>query len=227
MPSRDAVLFDLDSTLCVAEQDDLDIHEGIFERVGREPFFEPEDLYAVDTTALPDADSDREHYASLYRAAADEAGADPDAALLDALADATLAVYDATLVEFREGAREALEYARERYTVGLLTNGSVETQRAKLQHLGIADAFDAVVCCGPGTGYPSKPDPAPFRALLDDLDVPADASVYVGDRLDGDVAGAHNAGMASAWVPTGDAPTDPEPEPTYLLDSPAELPSVL
>jgi len=227
MPDYEAVVFDLDHTLCVSEQDDREIHEGIFERVGTEPFFEPEDLYGVDNTALPDADSDREHYLHLYQAVAEEVPADPDPELLAALADATVEVLDPTLVSFRDGAREAFEYARERYTVGLLTNGAVETQRAKLERLGIAEEFDAVVCCGPGTGHPSKPDPAPFRALLDDLDVPADASVYVGDRLDGDVVGAHNAGMASAWVPTDEGPFEPDPEPTYLLASPAELSTVL
>jgi putative hydrolase of the HAD superfamily len=227
MPARDAVLFDLDSTLCVSEQSDHDIHEAVFERVGREQFFEPADLYAVDVTTLPDVESDREHYASLYRAAAENAGADPDEALLDALAEATLEVYGSTLVSFRDGAREALEYARERYAVGLLTNSTEETQGAKLERLGIEDAFDATVFCGAGTDHPSKPDPEPFGAVLDGLGVSPARAVYVADRLDGDVAGAYGAGMDAAWVPAGDPPADPEPEPTYLLDSPAALSTVL
>ena len=227
MIDYEAVVFDLDGTLCVADQDDRDIHDAIFDRVGREQFFEPADLYAVDVTTLPDVESDRDHYANLYGAAAEEAGADPDETLLDALAEATLDVYDSTLVSFREGAREALDYASERYAVGLLTNGSEDTQGTKLDRLGIGDAFDAMVFCGAGTDYPSKPAPEPFAAVLDGLGVSPANAVYVGDRLDGDVAGAHNAGMASAWVPTGEAPPEYDPEPTYLLDSPAELPSVL
>jgi HAD superfamily hydrolase (TIGR01549 family) len=227
MTEYDAVVFDLDSTLCVADQDDRDIHDAIFERVGREQCFEPADLYAVDVTSLPDVESDREHYANLYGAAAEEAGADPDEGLLDALAEATLDVYDSTLVSFREGAHEALTDASERYAVGLLTNGTEDTQGTKLGRLGIEDAFDATVFCGAGTDYPSKPDPEPFEAVLDGLGVAPAKAVYVGDRLDGDVAGAHNAGMDSVWVPTGEAPPDPDPEPTYRLDSPAELPSVL
>jgi len=227
MTEYDAVVFDLDGTLCVADQDDEDIHDAIFERVGREELFEPTDLYAVDITTLPDVESDRDHYAKLYRAAAEEAGADPEEGVLDALAEATLDVYDSTLVSFREGAREALTYASERYAVGLLTNGTEDTQGAKLDRLGIGDTFDAAVLCGAGTDYPSKPDPKPFAAVLDGLGVVPGNAVYVGDRPDGDVAGASSAGMDSMWVPTGDPPADPEPEPTYLLKSPAALSEVL
>jgi len=223
----ESVVFDLDSTLCVPTQDDEAIHDAIFESVGVDPFFEPADFYAVEFDALPEPESDREHYELMYGAAAEVAGADPDEALLRDLAEATLEVMDNDAVTFRPGAEAALAYAREYYAVGLVTAGSEATQTEKLDALGIRDAFDAAVYCGPTDDVETKPDPEPFELVLDELGVPAERAVYVGDRLRGDVTGAHNAGMQSVWVPLGDVPTDPEVEPTHRLDSLADLPDVV
>lgn len=227
----EAVWFDLDHTLCLSTQDDAAIHEAVFERVGVDPFFEPRDLYAVDFDAVPDPDSEREHYEGMYAAAADIAGADPAGEVLTALAEATLEVMDTDAVTFRPGAEEALAYAREEYTVGLLTAGTESTQTEKLDALGIREAFEATVFCGPGTGVETKPDPEPYELALSELDVAPERAVYVGDRLDGDVAGAHEAGMRSVWVPLdrpGSTPPErPDPEPTHRLESMTELPTVL
>jgi putative hydrolase of the HAD superfamily len=223
----EAVVFDLDSTLCVPTQDDEAIHDAIFERVSVDPFFEPADFHAVEFDALPEPDSETEHYRQMYEAAADVAGADPDDVVLRDLAEATLEVMDNDAVTFRPGAEEALAYAREHYAVGLLTAGSEATQREKLAALGIRDAFDATVYCGPADDVETKPHPEPFELVLDDLGVRAERAVYVGDRLHGDVTGAHNAGMQSVWVPLGDEPTDPEVSPSHRLDSLADLPEVV
>ncbi|MFB6173932.1 MAG: HAD family hydrolase [Halobacteriales archaeon] len=229
MGEFDAVCFDLDSTLCVAEQSDREIHAAIFDRVGVEPFFEPADVRAVDAAELPTAHSDREYYEHLYRAVCASVGA--DTGLVEDLAAATVEVVDDDAVAFREGAREALAYARERSDVGLVTNGGEATQSAKLERLGIADAFDATVFCDPTAGVDPKPAPEPFEMALAALDADPDRTLYVGDTHGADVVGAHRAGLQSAWVPldrhgTG-YPEDPDPAPTYRLDSPGELPRVL
>jgi putative hydrolase of the HAD superfamily len=230
MPA-DAVLFDLDSTLCVSERSDHEIHEAVFDRVDAEPFFSPADVRAVDSEDLPTAHSDRGFYENLYAAVTADVGRDPGEIPLGELAAATVEVVDETAVTFRDGGREALEYARERGPVGLVTNGGETNQRAKLEQLGIADAFDATVFCDPAAGVHPKPHPAPFRRALDGLNATPERSVYVGDSLGADVAGANDLGMTSVWVPFErpheDLPADPDPEPTYLLDSPAELPDVL
>lgn len=226
MAAIDAVVFDLDGTLCVRERDDEEIHEAIFERVAFDPFFEPADVRAVDPADLPPVDSTRERWEAFYRAVADRVGGDPERA--PALADATMAAYvDDPEVRFREGAREALRAARERHDVALVTNGSERAQGAKLDALGIRDAFDATVFCGPACDLPGKPDPEPFERALDALGAAPERSVYVGNWLHGDVTGAHNAGMRSVWVPDRDPPADPDPEPDHRLESMAEVPDVL
>lgn len=225
MVGIDAVCFDLDGTLCVDDQSDEEIYDAIIDRVDVPEFFDLDDLYAVDYGALPEAGSDRKHHENVYRAIARNVGADPSHA--PALAEATLEVRDPTAVSFRDGAREALEYVRQRYSAGLVTAGTGETQLPKLETLGVRDAFDVTVCCGHGTGVESKTDPEPFEIALDELRTPPERAIYVGDRHDGDVVGPHRVGMRTAWVPEEGVASTPDPEPTYRLSSMHELPDVL
>lgn len=226
MPAFDAVLFDLDSTLCVHDQSLDDVHEAVFDRVDVEPFFTPEDMRAVDFDDLPAVESEREFYEAVYRAVADAVGGDPSHA--PALAAANVAVVDHAAVSFRDGAEAALAAAREAGPVGLVTNGARDTQTTKLAALGVRDAFDATVFCHPDEGVPGKPDPEPFERALDALGVPPERALMVGDSLGQDVAGAQDAGLAAAWVPDEVSATpDPDPEPEYRLQSPGDLPDVL
>jgi len=229
MGAFDAVCFDLDSTLCVSEQSDADIHAAVFDRVDPDPFFAPADVRAVDATELPTAHSDREFYEHLYRAICADVGGDP--AHAPALAAATVDVVDETAVTFRQGAREALAHVRDRYEVGLVTNGGEAAQTAKLERLGVADAFDATVFCDPSAGVEPKPATEPFERALAALDAAPERTLYVGDSHGADVVGAHRAGLRSAWVPLvrhdSAPPADPDPAPTHRLDGMAELPSVL
>jgi putative hydrolase of the HAD superfamily len=184
-----------------------------------------DDLYAVDHGALPEANSDREHHENVYRAIAQNVGADPSHA--PTLAEATLEVRDRTAVSFRDGAREALEYVQERYSLGLITAGTKEAQLPKLETLDVRDSFDVIVCCGHGTDIESKPDPEPFEIAIDGLGTSPERSIYVGNRHDGDVVGPHHAGMETAFVPEEDGSSNPDPEPTYRLSSMHELTEIL
>lgn len=224
MPAIETVVFDLDTTLCENVQSDAEIHDAVFSRAGMEPQFTVEDVQNVDPADIPPVDSDRAFYEELYRVAA----ADLTDEQYRTLAETTVSVIDETDVAFREGAREALEYARERYDdLGMLTYGDPETQRAKLDRLGIADVFEAVVVCGPNTDIAGKPDPEAFETVLDRLGAVPETSIYVGDSLQGDIGGANDAGMQSAWVPDEEPPANPDPEPTHVLESPAEIREIL
>lgn len=151
MSKIDAVCFDLDSTLCFSDQSDRTIHRAVFERAGIDPLFAPADVRAVDTTAIETAANDAEFYTNLYRTVLEDRPTETviDPSLLVTLGEITADVVDETAVSFRPGAKDALEYARERYALGLITNGSERTQRVKLESLGIADVFDVTVFCDP------------------------------------------------------------------------------
>ncbi|MFW5903487.1 MAG: HAD family hydrolase [Halolamina sp.] len=219
-----AVLFDLDRTLCVGTQDEDELLRRAFDRAGVEQYCSIADLVAV-SEDLPTAESDVEFYELGLRAVAEETVADPDDA--PAVARAYDDLVDHSAVEFRPGAPAALEAATESYAVGLVTNGGRETQTTKLDALGIADAFDAAVFADPANGVEPKPDPEPFRRALSALDVAPENALHVGDSLSCDVAGANRFGLPSVWVPFEDETHGGGPTPTYVLDSPGDLPAIL
>lgn len=223
MADIEAVCFDLDNTLCVPRLDDAEIHERLFERVSLEPQFTPADVRSLDPATLPESDSLREFYENMYAALAPGYTSADTAELARVTGD----IIDDTDVEFRDGGEALLEDARDRYPVGLLTHGDPEIQAGKLDALGVRDAFETVVVCGPDTPLAGKPDSEPFERVLAELDVSPGATLYVGDSLVGDVGGANAAGMQSAWMPRERSEETPEPEPTFVVESPAELRELL
>jgi len=76
-----------------------------------------------------------------------------------------------------------------------------------------------------------KPNPAFFRAASDDLGLPPDAVIAIGDDLRTDVAGARAAGLGCVLVRTGKYRPSDEEDPSIradaVLDSVAGLPDWL
>ena len=79
-----------------------------------------------------------------------------------------------------------------------------------------------------------KPDRRIFDIALDELDVAACESAYVGDTVSRDILGARNAGMAMAILikhPAIDKresqSRDSAPQPDYLIDELDEIPGIV
>ena len=227
----DAVLFDLDGTLCRHAGDAGVAYRRAFERIGAEPFGEPAALWAA-LDGPPDPD-DRVGYlgAGLARVAAQRDRDDIDPI---ALAEALVDGIDEIGVEFLPGAAAALDAASARGATGIITNGPEDRQARKVRALGLAERVDLVVYAG---DLPRrKPHAAPFREALAALDVPAERALYVGDSLAYDVAGAHNAGLRVAWLRSDaedggdDAPGDDDSgdyHPDHVLDGISDLAELL
>lgn len=222
MPATTTVLFDLDGTLLTYDQDVSEALSTAFDRTGTVPFCDADDVESA-ASDVGHAESDLDFLTRMFRIAADRSGVDAPA---PALARNYWDAVDHTAISLRPGAEEALTLAEE-YTVGMVTNGSRDTQRTKLDHLDIADAFETVVYAGDDTA--PKPDPAPFDLALDRLGAHPTESIYVGNSLEHDVAGAQGAGLRAAWYPEPDAdPTATGPhEPDHTLDTLAELRELL
>lgn len=112
------------------------------------------------------------------------------------------------------GVRRALRSLRDTVPIGLVTDGDVTIQRAKLRLLALQDAFDVVVLSDELGRERRKPHPAPFSAALAALGVRPQDAVHVGDRPDKDVRGAAAVGMRAIRVRTGEyaaLPDDPAP----------------
>jgi putative hydrolase of the HAD superfamily len=78
-----------------------------------------------------------------------------------------------------------------------VTNGADAIQRRKFGYLGFEDCFSVFVTSERADA--SKPDPAIFHAALAEAGVEAQDTVFVGDVLELDIAGANAAGMRSVW----------------------------
>lgn len=103
-------------------------------------------------------------------------------------------------------AHELLERLAGSYRLGMVTNGASDFQRHKLEATGLRRHFDVVVVAGDVAC--GKPNPEPFLAALDALEVQPSEAVMIGNDLSRDIAGAQGVGIATLWVQPGD---DPQP----------------
>ena len=107
--------------------------------------------------------------------------------------------------------------------LGVITNSESAHQRRKLARVALADAFDVVVISGEVGA--SKPDRAIFEHACAAIDVPADEALHVGDRLDLDALGAHDAGLHGVWLDRSGS--DVDEHRVSVVQSLAELPALL
>lgn len=178
-PDR-AIVFDLDGTLVTFDRE--------YETLLREVFLEVND-------AAPD-----EHVRAYLERFGDAFGnLDPEPIRTafanldgefdpDALRESLLA-RETEYARTPPGVEDDLARLRDWFTLGVLTNGLPEWQRAKLEATGLSPYFDTFV-----SSYEvgmHKPDPAPFREMERRLD--ADAYAMVGDS-ESDVQGAERVG---------------------------------
>jgi putative hydrolase of the HAD superfamily len=87
----------------------------------------------------------------------------------------------------------------QRYRLAVVSNFDyTPTARGILEREGIADLFETVVVSDE-VGW-RKPKAVIFETALGRLGVSAAEAVYVGDRPDIDVVGAHGVGMDAVWI---------------------------
>jgi putative hydrolase of the HAD superfamily len=216
--SVDAVLFDLDDTLCRYNRTADDILAVAFDRLDVDPFFDATEYVERLGEFAESGDDIRDTRRKSFGAFAVEAG--HDRSVGEAVADIYTDERDQSNVSFTEGAERALDALADRYRVGMVTNGDPWMQSQKLSELGIEDSFEVVVHGGHDAPY--KPDPEPFHLALSELDAAPDRAVHVGNSLGSDVRGAHVAGLRSVWLADGDG-RDPEPEPHHVVETLDEL----
>jgi putative hydrolase of the HAD superfamily len=97
------------------------------------------------------------------------------------------------------GAVETLHQLRSLgVTLGLLTNGGSDGQRAKIDRFALAVHFDYIGIEGE-IGY-GKPHRAAYETALRSLGVVAEDAWMVGDNLEWDVSGAQAVGVYGIWL---------------------------
>jgi putative hydrolase of the HAD superfamily len=183
-----AVVFDLDYTLAVPERERQVILD--------------EATATADAPSLSRAayiDAHRRHLTNETRAPifADLLTDRGSEASPEDLASAYRVAIERALVPV-PGAEKVVRDLRREYRVGLLTDGPILAQEGKLDALGWADLFDAVVVTGALAA--GKPDERAFRTVLEKLGADPAEAVYVGDNADTDIHGARDAGLRAVHV---------------------------
>ena len=139
------------------------------------------------------------------------------------MAEAWTTVRWSTLKPF-PGALETLRTLRVRgVRLGLLTNGSAETQRKKVDSLGLVDLIDHIQIEGVfGIG---KPEPQAYLHALESLGVRPSQTWMVGDNLELDVGAPMKLGIHGIWVDVfgQGTPGDTGVKPDRVVRSIAEL----
>ncbi len=127
-------------------------------------------------------------------------------------------------VELYPDAIDVLRELRSRgVLIGINSNRPCSTamMMADLADMGIAPYVDAGVCSGE-TGY-LKPHRSTFERVIEDLGVPAQEAVMVGDSVEADLRGAKAVGMRTVWKLNGRYGLDDAPEADHAIHDLCEL----
>lgn len=102
-------------------------------------------------------------------------------------------------VELFPWAIDTLRHVRKQgIKTALVSNGSSEVQRSKMERFGLAPFFDYIQIEGEfGAG---KPDGLAFSRVLEELNVAAQETWMVGDDLERDIGGAQRLGIFGIWL---------------------------
>lgn len=216
MTTVETVLFDLDDTLVRYQRSPGEILSVAFDSVGVEPLFPVESYYDRFDEFAEQTNSIDELRSACFESLAVERGYERQ--LGQEVAAAFSEERDQTNVELLPQAESVLDNFYEQYTLGIVTNGSPDSQQTKIEATGLDRWIDTVVFAGYET--PTKPAPEPFERALAALAVRPESAVHIGDSADTDIHGAHNAGLDSVWL-TADHSTDSPA--TYTIGSLSEL----
>lgn len=114
---------------------------------------------------------------------------------------------------------EALEYLNKKYKLHIITNGFNEVQFVKINKSGLESFFKNIIT-SQMVGI-MKPNPAVFLFSMDKAGCSAQQSLMIGDDIEIDIIGAHNAGMDQVFYNPEKIQTDFKP--TYEINSLIEL----
>ena len=100
--------------------------------------------------------------------------------------------------DLTENAYKIIKYLYDKgYKIYVITNGLVELQRPRIMNSKVANYIsDIIVSEQVGV---SKPNSKIFNILLEKTNLTFDEVVMVGDSLEKDIKGAHNANIKAIW----------------------------
>lgn len=123
---------------------------------------------------------------------------------------------------------EMLKYCKNRYKIGLLTDGNKRTQLKKIEALGLSVYLDVAIFSDDlGT---SKPDVVCFEQLKEKLAVNYEEILFIGDHPIKDIYGSKSLGISSVRILKGAYMNMPDVEsygPDHTVKELSELINLL
>lgn len=95
---------------------------------------------------------------------------------------------------------ELLLKLKERYQLGIITNGPHDMQEGKIVRLGLKELFPPEQVWISNVVGMAKPDPRIYQLALDYFNVLPEDTLFVGDSWEADVAGPLQIGMKAVWL---------------------------
>lgn len=124
------------------------------------------------------------------------------------------------------GAVNLLNALQGKVKMGIITNGCVALQDARLRRHDFLQYFDLLVI-SEQVGY-AKPHPAIFDHALAKMGNPSRKRVLmVGDNPDSDILGGQRSGMTTCWLNVEQHPVPPNIQPDLQVRSLSELQEIL
>ncbi|MEE8350023.1 MAG: HAD family hydrolase [Acidobacteriota bacterium] len=186
--SKQAIIFDFDGTLVDASEAICHSFNQALERCEHSPM-DPREIRAMIGTPLVSmfesvveglSESDVTPFLREYRSA--------------------FFTHSRVLTRLMPGAEETLNHFSTRLKLGIATSRRSDGALHILKSFGLRDYFSSVV--GIEHVSEAKPDPEPIHQTLEQLQVPADRAVMVGDTIH-DMTAGKRAGVTAVGVTTG------------------------
>ena len=210
----EAVLFDMDGTLIEHTWQLSQITDTLFAKFSNElapltsqEFFDvfwPKNAdmwYMMVDGVLSGDEAQVYSYTNTLRAL------NKDTSLAQPMVDYWTALVLEEVIPFKD-ATQVLKTIKAHFTTGIVTNGFITLQRAKIQHHQLDSEVDFCLI-SEEAGY-HKPDVRIFQqALALAGNIPPERAVFVGDTLTSDIAGACQAGIHPVFINPHDDQTPP------------------
>lgn len=100
--------------------------------------------------------------------------------------------------ELKEHAIEIIEWCKQKYKLGIVTNGTNFIQYGKIDQVGIRSYFDCIIV-SEEAGM-KKPHARIFQMAAEMLGLSPHECLFIGDHPTNDIEGAGNAGMETIWL---------------------------
>lgn len=221
MPARRAVVFDLDDTLYPEHAYTLSGLRAVAEAYGPR-LGSIAELLARFQTLLDSPDRTR-----IFNVVVAERCPHEAETLVPEMV-ATFRAHRPTHIALFPEAAAALDRLAAHFALGLISDGFLEAQKAKINALGIRDRFDAIILTDEWGRAFWKPHPRAFEEIARRLDVAHSACVYVADNLAKDFVAPNALGWRTIrFVHPGavhkDKPAPPCGAPQFTVDSLADV----